>query len=113
MVLACGGSWRYFSQSESLLADPNRLGDGCLRSDVDGAQITRTLQGVVYGRPVTVDEARRSAPAVGLVSKVPQVTALFWIIKVLTTGMGETTSDFLAHALDPVVAVGLVGIVFA
>jgi len=48
-----------------------------------------------------------------LSSKVPQVTVLFWIIKILTTGMGETTSDFLAHRLDPVVAVGLVGIVFA
>jgi uncharacterized membrane-anchored protein len=40
-------------------------------------------------------------------SKVPQVTALFWIIKVLTTGMGETFSDFLAHTLAPPVAVGL------
>ena len=38
-------------------------------------------------------------------SKVPEVTALFWIIKVLTTGMGETTSDFLAHSFDPVLAV--------
>jgi uncharacterized membrane-anchored protein len=63
---------------------------------------------------MTVGEARRSAPAVRfLSSKVPQVTVLFWIIKVLTTGMGETTSDFLAHTLDPIVAVGIVGIVFA
>src|SRR4051794_17129081 len=30
-------------------------------------------------------------------SKVPEVTVFFWIIKVLTTGMGETASDFLAH----------------
>jgi uncharacterized membrane-anchored protein len=43
-------------------------------------------------------------------SKVPQVTALFWIIKVLTTGMGETASDFLAHTLAPPVAVGLGGL---
>ncbi|MFF7602316.1 COG4705 family protein [Streptomyces mirabilis] len=28
-------------------------------------------------------------------SKVPEVTALFWIIKILTTGMGETLSDYL------------------
>ncbi len=33
----------------------------------------------------------------------------FWVVKVLTTGMGETTSDFLAHRLDPVVAVGIAG----
>lgn len=43
-------------------------------------------------------------------SKVPEVTALFWVIKVLTTGMGETTSDFLAHRIDPVIAVGLTGV---
>lgn len=40
-------------------------------------------------------------------SKVPQITAWFWITKVLTTGVGETTSDFLAHTLDPFVAVGI------
>jgi uncharacterized membrane-anchored protein len=42
-------------------------------------------------------------------SKVPEVTVYFWITKVLTTGMGETTSDYLAHRLDPVIAVGLGG----
>ena len=46
-------------------------------------------------------------------SKVPEVTAIFWIIKVLTTGMGETTSDFLVHALNPAVAVLLGGVLFA
>ncbi|WP_051367072.1 COG4705 family protein [Hamadaea tsunoensis] len=44
-------------------------------------------------------------------AKVPQVAALFWVTKVLTTGMGETTSDFLAHRLDPMIAVGLAGLV--
>ncbi|WP_456830582.1 COG4705 family protein [Deinococcus sp. UYEF24] len=42
--------------------------------------------------------------------RVPEVTALFWIIKVLTTGMGEAASDFLAHTLGPVPAVGLSGL---
>jgi uncharacterized membrane-anchored protein len=28
-------------------------------------------------------------------TKVPEITALFWLIKVLTTGMGEATSDYL------------------
>ena len=41
--------------------------------------------------------------------KVPEVTMYFWVVKVLTTGMGETTSDFLAHLMDPVIAVGLAG----
>jgi uncharacterized membrane-anchored protein len=30
-------------------------------------------------------------------AKVPEITALFWVIKVLTTGMGEATSDFLGE----------------
>ncbi|MEW1812582.1 hypothetical protein AB0284_17985 [Pseudarthrobacter phenanthrenivorans] len=41
--------------------------------------------------------------------KVPEITAWFWIAKVLTTGMGETTSDFLVHAMDPVVALACGG----
>ncbi len=39
-------------------------------------------------------------------SKVPlQITALFWVIKVLTTAMGEATSDYLVHAYNPYLAV--------
>jgi uncharacterized membrane-anchored protein len=40
-------------------------------------------------------------------TKVPEVTAYFWIIKVLTTGMGETTSDFLVKSINPIIAVGI------
>lgn len=46
----------------------------------------------------------------GSFRKVPEVTIFFWIIKLLTTGMGETTSDFLAHQLNPIIAVGIGGI---
>ncbi|WP_329459101.1 COG4705 family protein [Streptomyces sp. NBC_01497] len=44
--------------------------------------------------------------------KVPAVAAVFWVVKILTTGMGETTSDFLAKTLGPVVAgaLGAVGL---
>jgi uncharacterized membrane-anchored protein len=45
-------------------------------------------------------------------SKVPEVTAYFWIVKALTTAMGESTSDFLVHTLVPQVAVVLGGIAF-
>src|ERR1700693_4610724 len=38
--------------------------------------------------------------------RVPEVTPSFWIIKVLTTAVGESTSDYLVHRFDPVVAVG-------
>jgi uncharacterized membrane-anchored protein len=47
----------------------------------------------------------------GLV-RVPEVTALFWVIKVLTTGMGETTSDYLNHRFDPVMVVGVSFVIF-
>lgn len=44
-----------------------------------------------------------------IAKKLPEVTALFWIIKLLTTGMGETTSDYLAHQMNPIFAVALGG----
>ncbi len=37
--------------------------------------------------------------------KVPSITALFWVAKLLTTAMGESTSDYLVKVLDPVPAV--------
>jgi uncharacterized membrane-anchored protein len=40
-------------------------------------------------------------------SKVPEVTAWFWAAKILTTGMGETASDFLTHLFEPEIAVAL------
>jgi uncharacterized membrane-anchored protein len=39
------------------------------------------------------------------ISKVPEITVLFWIVKALTTALGESTSDYLVHRLTPVVAV--------
>ena len=39
--------------------------------------------------------------------KVPELTIFFWIVKVLTTGMGEATSDYLVHTIDPYIAVGI------
>jgi len=49
-------------------------------------------------------------PASRALSKVPEVTAYFWIVKALTTGMGESTSDYLVHRLVPEIAVVLGGI---
>jgi uncharacterized membrane-anchored protein len=40
-----------------------------------------------------------------LAKKVPELTIYFWIIKVLTTGMGETTSDYFVHSYNPYVVV--------
>ena len=49
------------------------------------------------------------------VVKVPRVTAYFWIIKILTTAMGEATSDYLVHRFNPYLAVigGFVAFVVA
>lgn len=52
----------------------------------------------------TLTTVRRAA------TKVPAVTVAFWITKGLTTGMGESTSDYLVHRLPPVLAVALGGI---
>ncbi len=46
-------------------------------------------------------------------SKVPEVTAWFWLVKALTTAMGESTSDFLVHTLVPEIAVVLGAIAFS
>jgi uncharacterized membrane-anchored protein len=54
---------------------------------------------------VTLADRLQPARSTDLIVKVPAVTALFWVIKVLTTGMGETASDFLARTVDPPIAV--------
>jgi uncharacterized membrane-anchored protein len=46
-----------------------------------------------------------------LAAKVPEITVLFWIIKVLTTGMGEACSDFLANT-NIVLGIGLALLAF-
>jgi uncharacterized membrane-anchored protein len=49
-----------------------------------------------------------------IAAKVPEITALFWIIKVLTTGMGEAASDYLGNINVGLAAgVGIVGLVVA
>ncbi|HEX3540509.1 MAG TPA: hypothetical protein VHT75_08720 [Acidimicrobiales bacterium] len=41
--------------------------------------------------------------------KVPEITVYFWAVKILSTAMGEATSDYLVHRMDPVIAVTLAG----
>ena len=41
-------------------------------------------------------------------TKVPAtITAIFWVTKLLTTAAGETVSDWMVHAIAPVLAVGI------
>src|SRR3954453_15012673 len=42
--------------------------------------------------------------------KVPQITLLFWVAKLLTTGMGETAWDWLDQSLGQAVALPLSGV---
>lgn len=44
-----------------------------------------------------------------MLNKVPEITAFFWITKILTTGMGEVFSDFLAKSINPFIAVAIGG----
>jgi uncharacterized membrane-anchored protein len=56
--------------------------------------------------PTETGSVPASAP-----SRVPQITIYFWIVKILTTAAGESTSDFLAHISPALIgAVGVVGL---
>lgn len=47
-------------------------------------------------------------------SKVPpRITPTFWGLKILTTAMGEATSDYFVNRFDPRVAVVIAAVVFA
>jgi uncharacterized membrane-anchored protein len=45
-----------------------------------------------------------------LLRKVPEITFVFWIVKLLTTALGESTSDFLVYRINPYIAVALGGV---
>jgi uncharacterized membrane-anchored protein len=55
------------------------------------------------------------AAARNVATKVPRITLYFWIIKILTTALGESVSDYLVHGFNPYLAVigGFVAFVIA
>jgi uncharacterized membrane-anchored protein len=58
--------------------------------------------------------ARPLYRALGAASKVPEIiTVYFWIAKLLSTALGESTSDYLVYNINPYVAVIIGGICFA
>jgi len=62
----------------------------------------------------TPDATGPTAARHPLAAKVPEVGVLFWVIKVLTTGMGESMSDFLGQTSIPLAAlVGIGGLAVA
>jgi uncharacterized membrane-anchored protein len=54
----------------------------------------------------TVSSAQTPAATLGR-SKVPRITTCFWVVKLLTTAMGEATSDSLLHYLNPYLGVAI------
>jgi uncharacterized membrane-anchored protein len=46
-------------------------------------------------------------------SKVPRINGVFWFLKLLTTAMGEATSDYFVHHVNPALAVVVAGVIFA
>ncbi len=62
-----------------------------------------------------MSKARQSPRGRIMWSKVPEITIYFWIVKILTTAMGEATSDYLVFHINPVIAVvlGAVGLLVA
>ena len=56
----------------------------------------------------------RLRAALPLAVKVPEITLIFWVLKLLTTGMGEAMSDFMGQQSVPVAgAVGILGLAVA
>jgi uncharacterized membrane-anchored protein len=56
-----------------------------------------------FRRPPSTDGRREP-----LAAKVPEITAIFWVIKLLTTGIGESASDFLGQTSIPLA--GIIGV---
>jgi uncharacterized membrane-anchored protein len=49
-----------------------------------------------------------------IAAKVPEITLIFWVLKLLTTGMGEAMSDFMGQHSVPIAgAVGFFGLIIA
>jgi uncharacterized membrane-anchored protein len=66
---------------------------------------------VTFASPALSARINRYVPAPAAV-KVPQITLLFWVVKVLTTGTGEAASDYLAgRNLKVAAGLGLLGLV--
>jgi uncharacterized membrane-anchored protein len=57
---------------------------------------------------------RDSSRARVALTKVPEIAVIFWVLKLLTTGMGEAMSDFLGDKSVPIAgAIGFFGLWFA
>lgn len=67
------------------------------------------LNRISSSRQTSTDLSGSHYRASGYLRKVPEITIFFWVVKLLTTAMGEATSDFLVFRINPYVAVVLGG----
>src|SRR5579863_4342998 len=58
----------------------------------------------------TIPQPQTMHLAMRAIRKVPEVTIYFWIVKLLSTAMGESTSDYLVYHVNPYIAVAFGGI---
>ena len=68
------------------------------------------------GRPRGARPASNARPSPAVARgalRVPEITVYFWVIKGMSTALGESTSDYLVHKIHPVTAVALGFIGFA
>jgi uncharacterized membrane-anchored protein len=62
----------------------------------------------------TAAPSTRRTDTTRVLTKVPEIAALFWVLKLLTTGMGEAMSDALGQKSVPIAAaVGIFGMILA
>jgi uncharacterized membrane-anchored protein len=61
-----------------------------------------------------MDNSVPQQQATDALTKVPEIALIFWVLKLLTTGMGESMSDFLGQKNVPIAgAIGIFGLWFA
>ena len=87
---------------------PGRLPRGGLSRDVVADLLQRFYTSRVFNDRRLL--SRLTTPGA---LRVPEITVYFWVIKALSTAMGESTSDYLVHIMNPLVAVGLGFVFFA
>ncbi len=79
----------------------------CAAATPPGRTAPRHLLHPLSGRPESSEQQHQHA------KPVPGPTGSFWLIKVLTTGMGEALSDFLVTRFDPAPTVLITAVLFA
>lgn len=92
--------WRYPFQLVFRIDGDNHRVDDSHEPQTAGSRTTTALDGPIStgARYVRRDWV-----------KVPEIGVWFWVAKVLSTGLGETASDFFVHVMDPAVALACGG----